>query len=94
MKTISDLLLPLLILLLLLAAGWKRLDALEGFIRGARQGMEVAVRMGALASCAAGPASPTPAAPSAASSSWAPPAWARPSWPRPWPKPSLTMSGT
>lgn len=45
MKTISDLLLPLLILLLLLAAGWKGLDALEGFIRGARQGMEVAVRV-------------------------------------------------
>lgn len=45
MKTISDLLLPLLILLLLLAAGWKGLDALEGFIRGARQGMEVAVQV-------------------------------------------------
>ena len=45
MKTISDLLLPLLILLLLLAAGWKRLDVLEGFARGARQGMEVAVRV-------------------------------------------------
>ena len=45
MKTISDLLLPLLILLLLLAAGWKGLDALEGFARGARQGMEVAVRV-------------------------------------------------
>ena len=48
MKTISDLLLPLLILLLLLAAGWKGLDALEGFIRGARQGMEVAVLAGML----------------------------------------------
>ena len=39
MKTISDLLLPLLIFCLLLAAGWKRMDALEGFIRGTRQGM-------------------------------------------------------
>ena len=35
----------MLIFGLLLAAGWKRLDALEGFIRGARQGMEVAVRV-------------------------------------------------
>ena len=41
MKTLSDLLLPVLIFGLLLAAGWKRLDALEGFIRGARQGMAV-----------------------------------------------------
>ena len=38
MKTISDLLLPLLILLLLLAAGWKGLDALEGFIAGSPAG--------------------------------------------------------
>ena len=45
MKTLSDLLLPVLIFGLLLAAGWKGLDALEGFIRGARQGMEVAVRV-------------------------------------------------
>lgn len=34
MKTLSDLLLPVLIFGLLLAAGWKRLDVLEGF--GAR----------------------------------------------------------
>ena len=45
MKTLSDLLLPVLIFGLLLAAGWKRLDVLEGFARGARQGMEVAVRV-------------------------------------------------
>ena len=30
MKTLSDLLLPVLIFGLLLAAGWKRLDVLEG----------------------------------------------------------------